>query len=549
MKSLARSSNADGSMRLQWRRLGLMYGGRAALFAAAIAPMSVWPLSGATLVHPWHALAWALCCAVAASTFLGRGAKISFWMQAGTLPLSLGWMGSVAVTGYGPSNAALSALDAGAVFELAAALGLALARPAFLVAATLSILALAWAWVVLPRASEKSQNAMGILFLCALLPAAAVNMNGTAYQPLSGIAVSEVRNTVVWFSHIGMAKEALSQALDVLARGSSGLPAVRSTKFVERSFQAKDGLAIFIVGDSLRADALIVEGRGPWSTALAARLNKGLGMRLADACAGGNATYTSIPRLLTAVDPSDSLGAAQMPTILALAKAGGAKTAYIMNHESWVVPESGHDLIQKTSSMEHTVLDDEVMVALSDFVQRIGKGPKAVILHLYGQHFNYHDRYPDKFFAEEPPNMSSENLEGLRYARSAEYGLKVLLDAADILDQQVEPAFLIFTSDHGENLPTDRTGKRYHAGPVSGLNDTMVPVLVLWNRAFADGGRQRLLKKLIEQPMIAHRDVAKAWLVLEGLPGNVEPTIRPVTWGSLAAGIASGSLDCRELRP
>jgi glucan phosphoethanolaminetransferase (alkaline phosphatase superfamily) len=199
--------------------------------------------------------------------------------------------------------------------------------------------------------------------------------------------------------------------------------------------------------------------------------------------------------------------------------------------------------------MEHPVLDDEVVVVLSDFVQRIGKGPKAAILHLYGQHFNYHDRYPDKYFKEEPPNMSSENLEGLRYARSAEYGLKVLLDVADILDQQTEPAFLVFTSDHGENLPMDHTGKRYHAGPVSGLNDTMVPVLILWNRAFADSGRQRLLKKLIDQPMIAHQDVAKTWLVLAGLPGNVEPSIRPTTWGSLEAGVRNAPLDCRALRP
>lgn len=533
--------------RLKLRVSGLP-GGRAALFAAAIAPMSVWPLSGATLVHPWQAFAWALCCATLLASFPGRGARISVWLLVAALPWSLGWIGSVAVTGYGPSNAALSAAGSGAFRELLAAVQLALARPAFLAASLLSLLALVWAWRAVLPTEGRAPNSAGAVFLCALLPVAAANMNGSAYPDLAALSAPEARSSVVWFSHIGIAKEAVSQAVDVMARGHVPAAKIRSANDAERLFQAADGLAVFVAGESLRADALLVEGRGPWSSALAERIKKGLGVRLGDACAGGNATFTSLPRLFTAVDPADTIGAAEKPTILAHAKAGGAKTAYIMNHETWVVPESGHDLIHKTSSMERTTLDDEAVTALADFTKRSGKGAKAAIMHLYGQHFAYHDRYPRALFPEEPKALNGEQREALRYDRAAEYGVKVLLDLADVLDRQAEPAFLVFTSDHGENLPSDGTGKRLHAGPVSGIDDTMVPALVLWNQAFAESGRQRLLDKLVAAPSIAHRDVAKAWLVLAGLPETLEPTGRPTTWGALEAGVPSGSLDCRKLK-
>ena len=413
--------------------------------------------------------------------------------------------------------------------------------------------ALIWAWIVIASRPipKKRQNTTGhIIFLLALLPASAPNMNGTALHSLSDLSPPEIRNTVVWFSHVGIFKEAIAQGLDMAARGISPTATVRSAKSAERRFRAFDGLAVFIIGESLRADALMVEGRGPWSDALSKRIQLGLGIRFSDACAGGNATYTSVPRLLTAVDPADGIGAARNPTILAFAKAAGAKTAYIMNHESWVVPESGHDFIEKTSSMEHPAFDDEAVTALEGFLRRSGTGPKAAVLHLYGQHFNYQDRYPPQHFPPEPPELTVEQLEALRYGRAAEYGVKVLLDAASVLDRQTEPAFLIFTSDHGENLMLDHTGKRYHAGSVSGLNDTMVPALALWNRSFAESGRQRILAKLISPSAIAHRDLANAWLhLLSGAPDAMVPGSKPMTWGSLDAGAGNAALDCRMLKP
>jgi glucan phosphoethanolaminetransferase (alkaline phosphatase superfamily) len=181
-------------------------------------------------------------------------------------------------------------------------------------------------------------------------------------------------------------------------------------------------------------------------------------------------------------------------------------------------------------------------------LERITQQP--ALKHLYGEHFYYEKRYPGGLFGTEPSDLANDALVTLRYERAAEYGAHVLLMAANLLDAQKEPAFLVFTSDHGENLPTDGTGKRYHAGPSSGKFDTIVPALVLWNQAFADTGNPALLNNLLKaKGLIAHRDVAKAWLTLSGMPGDLHPTPNPMTWGARRPGEPVGVIACSMLGP
>ena len=52
-------------------------------------------------------------------------------------------------------------------------------------------------------------------------------------------------------------------------------------------------------------------------------------------------------------------------------------------------------------------------------------------------------------------------------------------------------------------LLSDGTGKHFHAGPVNGRHDTLVPALVLWNRAFARSGRPQRLQPLLAAAQIS----------------------------------------------
>jgi glucan phosphoethanolaminetransferase (alkaline phosphatase superfamily) len=527
--------------------------GRVALFCAALAPASIWLLTQGALARPLATLLWSLVCAGLAATIPGPRLRWSAWLQLLALPWTFAWIATVSITGMGPSNAVMLSATEGAFKEVLIGTKMALANPYFLICAVLTIGALVWAFRATRAPRRESANGAALVFLCLLVPSSAAVLDGAQFLSFSRIIGPEARTAVPWLSHLGIVKEAVAVRLAAAAFGEAGKVSedkIRSATDATRQFDALDGLGVFIIGESLRADALLGEGRGPWSTALRLRLGSGLGLRLPDACAGSNSTFGSVPRLLTAVNVADAKGAARNPTLLALAKAGGARTAYINNHEIWVMPETGHDLLQKTSSMEFNAYDEVPLEALSDFVKRTGPGPKAAVLHLYGQHFYYQDRYPKHLFPPEPSSLDEDALFELRYARSAEYTARVLLQAAALIDQQKEPAFVVFTSDHAENLPSDKTGKRFHSSPSTGKFDTTVPVVVLWNQAFATSGKPRLLESLSKaKGLLAHRDVAKAWLALEGMAGELAPTDEPMTWGAREPGAAFSAVSCATLLP
>jgi len=374
-------------------------------------------------------------------------------------------------------------------------------------------------------------------------------MDAAGFHGFARLAGPEARASVPWLSHLEVLKASLTKLVmrSAEARASEITP-LRSALDVRPAFRTEAGVALFIIGESLRADSLLTPGRGRGSAELQERLDRGLGTRLPDACAGGNGTFIAVPKLLTAAPgeapPSDTA----RPSLLALARAGGAKTAYINNHEIWVMPETGHDLVQKISSIESSSYDEVATEAVENFIWREkGAHSLAIVLHLYGQHFFYEDRYPGDFFGAEVATASPAVLEELRYQRAAEYGAHILTRAGRMLDSLSVPAYLVFTSDHGENLPSDGTGKRFHAGPVNSRQDTLVPALVLWNRAFVNAGRQRRLEPLQHAALITHQNLALAWLALLGAPHPLSPAADPMTWGSASIGAPAGPLRCAEL--
>jgi glucan phosphoethanolaminetransferase (alkaline phosphatase superfamily) len=523
---------------------------RFALFISSLMPMSVWVLTGHPIAHPWQVWGWSLLCGVLGATAPARFFKPLVLLQICALPLTLGWIGAIAVTGFGPSNAAFEAAQYGPLHEFKIALNLALNHWSFILAGIMCCCSLIATSYLTWRKAPPRSSKFDLIFLITLAPLAMINLDGLGYFQLTRIAGPEARLSTPWLYQIELGKSIIIKAADQAGRIPGNNPDIRDATSVEKTFTMQDSIAVFVVGDSTRADSFIQPDRGIWSKQLQQRINAGMGVRLSDACAGGSSTNDSVPRLFTASAIDDIKSINQSPTILAIAKAAGAKTAYISNHEMWILPEAGHDLTQRTTAIEKQAFDDVPVEVLGDFIKKSRAGPKAAILHLYGQHFLYEDRYPHEEFPAIPSGLSGDELTELHYARAVEYGNKVLLELATILDQSNTPSFAIFTSDHGENLPSDKTGKKYHALPSSGKFDTTVPALILWNKAFKDTGKPALLKTLQNQKgLIAHRDLAQAWLVLAGMNGSIAATDNPHTWGALNPGEKNRALACNTLHP
>ena len=91
---------------------------RLVILAAALAPLSIWPLATGRLARPLETAAWALLCGLLAASAPGHWARLGAYAQALLLPLTLVWIGAVAGTGMGPSLNTLGSVAAGAYREV-----------------------------------------------------------------------------------------------------------------------------------------------------------------------------------------------------------------------------------------------------------------------------------------------------------------------------------------------------------------------------------------------------------------------------------------------
>jgi hypothetical protein len=280
--------------------------------------------------------------------------------------------------------------------------------------------------------------------------------------------------------------------------------------------------------------------------ALDERIKHGLGSWLPATCAGANGTHVSVPLLLTATPAQRYAEAAAAPSVLAELKAAGFATAWLSNQDTSIFAEKGHDYYWTVSTVAALsgAFDEELVPLAAAFAaplmrpDALASRPRAIVAHTMGSHFDYRQRYPAALFPSEPDGLSAERLLSLRYARSVEYTAKVLGEWAELLDRATVPAYLMFSGDHGENLPDDHNGLTAHLGPRASVHDGTTTSLVLWNRAMAESGRPaRALALLQVAPMIAHVDVARAFLALADMvPSPVVPAPDPQILAPVTAG-------------
>ena len=94
-----------------------------------------------------------------------------------------------------------------------------------------------------------------------------------------------------------------------------------------------------------------------------------------------------------------------------------------------------------------------------------------IVLHTYGSHFNYHERYPAEFRIYTP-----DKAEGIRqsykkelrnaYDNSIRYTDYVLGEIVDMLKKKEVCASMLYLSDHGEDIFDDARARYLHASPI-----------------------------------------------------------------------------------
>ena len=220
-----------------------------------------------------------------------------------------------------------------------------------------------------------------------------------------------------------------------------------------------------------------------------------------------NTTHKSVPLLLTSVGCEDDFDQVyKRKGIISAYSEAGYKTAFYSNQRR------NHSLIDYLGCEAQDVQflkddlpltaqlsDEELLKPLKKKLDEHTSGKLFIVLHCYGSHFNYHDRYDKGTGVFLPDDVKSAKKkfrnELLNAYDNTIYHTDILLNGIiNLLQQKHMLTAMIYVSDHGEDIFDDDRGRFLHASPLPTYYQLRVPFIVWasqeWREAFADKWQQ-----------------------------------------------------------
>lgn len=187
-----------------------------------------------------------------------------------------------------------------------------------------------------------------------------------------------------------------------------------------------------------------------------------------------NTTHKSVPMILSSVAPGEHDELFLRKGLPALFNEVGFETWFISNQsrQGAMIDNLAQDadhLIYIRSPRQDMQLFDEMRRAISQSRSR----KILFILHSYGSHFSYHQRYPREFARFAPDNdvaIAVQHREMLvnAYDNSILYTDHVLSEIIGYLSSLDDTASaLLYCADHGEDLIDDERERFLHASPTT----------------------------------------------------------------------------------
>jgi glucan phosphoethanolaminetransferase (alkaline phosphatase superfamily) len=231
---------------------------------------------------------------------------------------------------------------------------------------------------------------------------------------------------------------------------------------------------------------------------------------------------------------------------LARLASAGYETAWISNQPEIFFEDESRDLVWVAKGYARKY-DEALLPVARLFLNRNLHTNKALIIHLMDSHAPYDDRYPTM---AEPAGLDKEQREALQYQRANNHTLTVLSRIANMIDALATPAFVVYVSDHGENLRADHNGLLYHFGTRTSAKVAYVPSIVLWNSAYLRTFDPiERLRPLLAAPSLAHADVYHVWMNFALLQDRISITPDPKILGKQTLTSDSRPIACADLLP
>lgn len=256
---------------------------------------------------------------------------------------------------------------------------------------------------------------------------------------------------------------------------------------------------VVVVGETSRADNWQICGYDRPTTP---RLMNRPGLvSFSKAISQSNTTHKSVPMLMSPLDASnfgDSIY--NVKSLITAFKEAGFETAYFSAHSRnhSFIDFFGEEadtciFIKEDGRHKEHYYDGDLLKYLDGQIAN-GNNKQLVVLHAYGSHFNYIDRYPadQAVFRPDRPAHATHHYRDKQinaYDNTILYTSNFLADIIDRLEKTPGFAAMIYTGDHGEDIFDDDRCLFLHASPIPSYYQVHVPLLVWMNGRFIADSR------------------------------------------------------------
>ena len=295
--------------------------------------------------------------------------------------------------------------------------------------------------------------------------------------------------------------------------------ASRNFKFDARSEHSATAPEVYVmvVGETARAHNFSLYGYPRNTNPL---LSKTPGIKaFPNVTTQSNTTHKSVPMLLSAASAEDFERLFHEKGILAAFKEAGFHTVFISNqlpNHSFIdflgEQADEHYFLKKEDASQGNHYDEDLLQKLDEILPLADASSSAhyhyryrklfVVLHSYGSHFNYQERYPRSFAYFKPDSRSeakSENRRDLlnaydntiRYTDYILHGIIELLQKWEGIQTKTDGVYgqpisaMLYTSDHGENIFDDERCLFLHAAPKASDYELHVPFIIWTSEGFS----------------------------------------------------------------
>lgn len=295
--------------------------------------------------------------------------------------------------------------------------------------------------------------------------------------------------------------------------------ASRNFKFDARSEHSATAPEVYVmvVGETARAHNFSLYGYPRNTNPL---LSKTPGIKaFPNVTTQSNTTHKSVPMLLSAASAEDFERLFHEKGILAAFKEAGFHTVFISNqlpNHSFIdflgEQADEHYFLKKEDASQGNHYDEDLLQKLDEILPKADASSSAhyhyryrklfVVLHSYGSHFNYQERYPRSFAYFKPDSRSEAKPENrrdllnaydntIRYTDYILHGIIERLQKWEGVQTKTDGGYdqptsaMLYTSDHGENIFDDDRHLFLHAAPKASDYELHVPFIIWTSEGFS----------------------------------------------------------------